>query len=167
MFLKHNYLNEQLARVQLSRILRKFIFTVHYWFFNSHYWQYAQQCLKYNYRNVLLIIKSTTLDWILKKLSLRVFAVTGRDFEKLHAYQFLVTRWLQKNTHPLSPRVFRTIHWKDTQASPLHRHQGKDTTLQVARTTLIPAPQTMGTLEWEKKQKRSFVSSLSILPIFR
>lgn len=102
------------------------------------------------------------LDWKLQKLSLRVFAITGRDFEKLHAYQFLVTRWLQKNTHPLSLRVFLTIHWKDMQASPLHRHQGKDTTLQVARTTLIPAPQTMGTLEWEKKQKRSFVSSLSV-----
>ena len=58
--LNHNCLNGHLASVPLSRILKKFIFTVRYWFFNSQYWQYAQQCLKYNYRNVLLIITSTT-----------------------------------------------------------------------------------------------------------
>ena len=49
-----------------------------------------------------------------------------------------------------SPLVFLTIHWRDKQAFLLLRHQGKDTTLQVTRTTLIQAPQTMDTLEWKK-----------------
>ena len=73
----------------------------------------------------------------------------------------LIDHWWQdgskKNTHSF-PVVFLTIHWKGKQAFLLLRHQGKDTTLQVARTTLIPAPQTMDTLEWKKKTMNSFVS---------
>ena len=39
------------------------------------------------------------------------------------------------------------------QAFLLLRRQGKDTTLQVARTTLIPSLQAMDTLEGKKQQK--------------